>query len=170
MGEKRRTRPNVIPIRGRGATRKLSRWRKHPIIILAFVAFAVPVGVDLSLGVWRAAEVNGGHCRVVRIIDGDTLDMWCDRGLSRIRLLGYDTPELFSPQCSKEARQALAAKWQLRLMIWQGDRVALVREGSDRYDRVLGRMFIDDVPLSRRMIAESYARPYDGGAREGWCA
>ena len=43
------------------------------------------------------------HCRVTRIVDGDTLDLYIDLGFrlyrqERIRLLGLDCPELNTPE------------------------------------------------------------------------
>jgi hypothetical protein len=54
---------------------------------------------------WRTAPTEG--CRVVSVIDGDTVSMWCPgTGAERARLTGFDAPELFSPQCPAEAAKA----------------------------------------------------------------
>jgi endonuclease YncB( thermonuclease family) len=97
--------------------------------------------------------------------------MFCPgRGTTSARLAGFDAPELFSPACPSELAAAVQAKWALRLAIWQADRITLVREGTDRYDRALVTAFLDGAPLARRMIESGHARPYAGGRRQGWCA
>ncbi|MBF9060808.1 hypothetical protein HKCCSP123_16625, partial [Rhodobacterales bacterium HKCCSP123] len=48
-------------------------------------------------------------CRVVNVVDGDTVDMTCPgEGRFRARLTGYDTPESFEPRCAAEAQAARA--------------------------------------------------------------
>ena len=46
----------------------------------------------------------------------------------------------------------------------------MTREGTDRYDRTLMRVDLDDTPLADHMIAQGLAWRYAGGTRQGWCA
>ncbi len=109
-------------------------------------------------------------CRVVSVIDGDTVTLWCPgRAPERARLVGFDTPELFSPGCAWEAQQALRAKWQLRMLVWTAGDLRVVRHGQDRYDRALVALLLDGTPVARTMIEAGLARPYEGGRRAGWC-
>ncbi len=109
-------------------------------------------------------------CRVVSVVDGDTVTLWCPGQVpARARLVGFDTPELFSPRCAWEAQQALRAKWRLRLLIWTAADVQVMPRGYDRYDRVLVTMMLDGRPVARTMVEEGLARRYDGGRRAGWC-
>jgi micrococcal nuclease len=135
----------------------------------AFVAalgLILPSVADLLIGL-RPAEAD---CRVVQVVDGDTVDFRCpDRGLTRVRLDGYDAPELFSPGCVSEAGAAFASQWYLRRMLWAAERVELRFAGTDRYGRRLASVRIDGRDLAGRMIAAGHGRAYAGGRRGGWC-
>jgi len=84
-----------------------------------------------------------GH--VERIVDGDTLSVLLDLGdrtyrKRRIRLLGYNAPELFSGEDREEgaaARDALAA------LIPVGSTVYIeTKLDRESFDRLLGHCFI----------------------------
>lgn len=131
----------------------------------------LPALADAVFGLARATAGEGGRCSIVRVVDGDTVGIWCPgRGIANARLRGFDAPELFSPACQSEWVAALRAKWALRTAIWGAHSIALVREGTDRYGRPLVTVFVGGAPLARRMIGDGLARPYSGGRRQGWCA
>lgn len=104
------------------------------------------------------------------MVDGDTVKVACPgEDLRSARLLGFDTPELYSPKCLSETFLAIQATLKLRRLIWFADTVVVRRTGVDRYDRKLARLILDGVDVSRPMIASGLARPYDGGTRATWC-
>jgi micrococcal nuclease len=112
----------------------------------------------------------GGACRINRVVDGDTVGIVCPpSGPERGRLMGFDTPELFSPRCVSELVAAERAKWVLRSKLWSAKTVRIETHGHDRYDRRLIRVYLDGRDVSGAMISGGYARPYDGGPRGGWC-
>lgn len=112
-----------------------------------------------------------GECRVLRVIDGDTVDMTCpETGAFRARLTGYDTPETFEPACPQEAELGAAATARLRAMVAQAMRVQADLGGIDRYDRRLVTLRLDGQPVRDTLIAEALALPYRGGRRPDWCA
>jgi endonuclease YncB( thermonuclease family) len=138
------------------------RWLILLALLLTPVA-PIPLGLD------PPPEAPPG-CRVVAVTDGDTIRIWCPgRGTESARLIGFDSPELFSPRCATEYRDARAAKAALSRLISGADEVAIVREGTDRYGRGLVGLYLDGEPVSRAMIDAGHARPYMGGQREGWC-
>jgi endonuclease YncB( thermonuclease family) len=121
--------------------------------------------------------VNGyatdGHgCRVVGIVDGDTIGLHCPGkiGIVSGRILGFDTPEIFSPRCLSETVRGVVAKWDLRLALWHADTIGVGRRGHDRYGRELVLVSVDGQDIATRMIGAGVARPYGGGRRQGWCA
>ena len=135
------------------------------ISILFLVGVAPPIIDALKGLIWPA---NG--CRIWQIVDGDTVKVHCPAtGRDRARLISYDSPELFSPSCTSEWMQAIAATYYLRWQFWKAREISVVASGQDRYDRRLVNVFFDRQDVATRMIAAGLARPYEGGLRGSWC-
>ena len=147
-----------------------SRWIGWLGTASAVILLAGPL-FDAVNALRHPVRVGEQNCRIVQVIDGDTLRLWCaDVGLQTVRLTGFDTPELFSPQCLAEHWAAQRATWATRLALYRAQRVALeLAQRHDRYDRLLGQLRLDGRPMQDRLIAQGLARPYDGGQRQGWC-
>ncbi|MDP2737625.1 MAG: thermonuclease family protein [Pseudorhodobacter sp.] len=137
------------------------------IVLLGVVAVLVaPPLVDAANGFIKPH--NG--CRVLTVVDGDTVKMLCPGdGLRSARLLGFDTPEIYSPKCPTELMRGIAATWYLRWQLWTAGRVSTVRKGEDRYGRALTTLLLDGENVASRMVQSNFARAYDGGQRDGWC-
>ncbi len=113
---------------------------------------------------------KGEVCQVVSVVDGDTVRMWCPAGgVETARLVGFDTPELFSPRCAGEMVAAVKATWALRFALLRAQEVTVVKQGTDGYGRALTKLWVDGRPVSSLMIERGLARAYAGGRREGWC-
>ena len=124
-------------------------------------------GSDVVLGL---RPVTDG-CRVVYVVDGDTVDFSCPgEGVMRARITGFDAPELYSPQCAGEAAAALASQTYLRWVLGTAGELRIIIGGTDRWGRRLVEVFVDGERLAARMIGAGHGRTYDGGARSGWCA
>lgn len=166
--------PGGLPLRSTRRTWRLAdpgTYLSAVIVLAALGLVILPVAADAVIAVTRPAVAADVTCRIYRVIDGDTVRMFCPgRGSTSARLKGFDAPELFSPACASELAAAVTAKWALRLKLWQADKVTLVREGTDRYGRTLVAAFLDGSPLAGAMIAAGHARPYAGGRRQEWCA
>jgi endonuclease YncB( thermonuclease family) len=108
---------------------------------------------------------------VVRVIDGDTVDLSCPgRGTERARLTGFDTPEVFSPRCAEERALGDAATARLRDLVRDGAAFDISRSGYDDYGRALVRLDIDGRDVASTLISEGLAVRYTGGRRIDWCA
>mgnify|MGYP006407917593 FL=1 len=116
---------------------------------------------------------------VVRIVDGDTLDVVFDLGFDilkreRIRVAGIDTPEKRTRDLEEKALGIEATEWmQSRLQgVSRGDATLVIRTEKDRsagkYGRLLGWLYLDDdtVSLNEKIIEEGYAWEYEGGKKE----
>jgi len=112
--------------------------------------------------------------RVLRVIDGDTLDVrvqvWLGQHIqTRVRLMGVDTPELRG-KCNEEKVLAEKAKAFLSKQI--SNRPFLLK--NIHYGKYAGRILADielknGKDLSELIIHHGLARPYRGGKRQGWC-
>jgi micrococcal nuclease len=129
------------------------------------------IGLSAAVALVSAASApSAGNGRfalrgtVVRVVDGDTLDVRLLGGRrERIRLIGVDTPE--SGQCF-----ALQAKTKARQLA-SGKRVRLIGEASqdtrDRYERLLAYVVLPgNRDLGRTLVSAGfgsvyvYARPF----------
>ncbi len=136
-----------------------------------FVALvAIPALLDGVVATLRPVADGQGSCRVVQVVDGDTVRLWCAGAAPlRARLTGFDAPELYSPGCFSELVAAQHAKWALRWLLWQASDLRMARAGTDRYDRALIALFDGAAPIADKMIAGNHGRAYGGGRRDGWC-
>lgn len=105
---------------------------------------------------------KGGH-RVTCVVDGDTF--WL-KG-EKVRVDGYDSPEMGEPKCSRPALGAVEARFALARLLNSG-RVELDRRGTDRYGRTLARVLVDGRDITKEMIGAGHGRRYRPGQRD-WC-
>jgi endonuclease YncB( thermonuclease family) len=149
---------------GRGAARGLRRNLLRLGVVGGLIVAAPQIG-DFAM----SFRDTGAECRVVQVVDGDTLHLSCPTGGGPARLTGYDAPELFSPSCLTEWGRGIAATQKLRGAIWRAERIDMTFRGHDRYGRHRLDLRIDGQPVANLMIASGHGRPYHGGARGGWC-
>ena len=97
-----------------------------------------------------AAEFFEG--RVVKIVDGDTIDVLVGREMRRVRLFGIDTPERGQPWASK-AKEALARRVF-------GKEVRVNDVATDRYGRTVGEVYADNVCVGCELVREGNAWVY----------
>jgi micrococcal nuclease len=109
------------------------------------------------------------NCKVVKIVDGDTIDVDIDLGFSvilskqRVRLAGIDTPE---SRTSNLAEKALGLEAKKRLKDLCGDGITLKSLGRGKFGRILG------IPINGEgrdicqiLIQEGHAVEYWGGKK-----
>ena len=111
---------------------------------------------------------------VIRTIDGDTFLARVHQRdgrvlVARVRLRGIDAPEM-KASCREELDKAEAATDALRDLLGQGG-VTITNLGPDKYGRVLADVATKRTAnVSAVLLAGGYARSYNGGHRDGWCA
>lgn len=101
------------------------------------------------------------NCTVMKVIDGDTVDVAIDLGLrifnqTRIRLYGINAPELNTEE-GKQAKARLS-----ELMPVGGEFILrTIKDRKEKYGRYLG-IFVDSDghEVSQRMISEGLAVVY----------
>lgn len=109
-------------------------------------------------------------CAIVRVVDGDTVDIACRTSRGNARLVGFDTPETYRPGCTAEKRLGEAARTHLEKVLGNASTIDPQVKGRDKYDRSLVRLRIDGVDLAGIMVSAGYAVYYSGGQRIDWCA
>ena len=107
---------------------------------------------------------------VTRVVDGDTVDLEVDLGMSvfvkqRIRLARINTPETYGvKKDSEEYKAGMKATKRLRELV-EGKEIALetVKDKKGKYGRYLGELYIlekDWTNVNSLLIHEGLAEPY----------
>tara|TARA_B100000212_G_C27366939_1_gene530743 strand:- start:1567 stop:2001 length:435 start_codon:yes stop_codon:yes gene_type:complete len=111
--------------------------------------------------------------KVVRVVDGDTLDVIFDLGFDvmlkqRIRMFGIDTPE-------SRTRDKVEKKFGLASKKYLKDNIAIakdvvckthVRDARGKFGRVLGEIWCDGTNMNKQMIEENMAVAYYGDNKD----
>jgi micrococcal nuclease len=165
------------PARPAGPVVRLMRRLVDPRFYLKLVVGVAVLGLvilpmlaDLVNAAMKTVDSPEGACRIFRVIDGDTVSLICpEEGMQSARLLGFDTPEKYSPKCLAEFIAAERASWALRTLIQKADRLKLSFDGKDIYGRALVRLELDGQDVAGRMVRAGHARIHGSGPRGSWC-
>jgi|TARA_Y100000114_G_scaffold24822_1_gene20537 micrococcal nuclease len=110
------------------------------------------------------------NCRLVKVIDGDTIDVDIDLGFEvilskqRVRLAGIDTPE---SRTRNLAEKALGLKAKDRLIELCGEKLQLLSLGSGKYGRILGIPHTEEgEDICELLKKEGHAVEYWGGTKK----
>ena len=94
---------------------------------------------------------------VVRVIDGDTIEVDLDGSRYTVRYIGINTPdtnrpsrgvEFFGPEASARNRELVEGKTV---------RMELDVSSTDRFDRLLRYVYVDDEMVNATLISEGFA-------------
>jgi len=117
------------------------------------------------------------RCKVVRVIDGDTVDVDIDLGFGvwmkkqRIRMYGIDTPESRTRDL-EEKKYGLAAKDFLVGMLEDENGIILktYKDAEGKFGRILGELWrttnYADQSINEYMIEKHHAVRYMGQSKE----
>ena len=119
------------------------------------------------------------RCRVIRVIDGDTVDVDIDLGFDivlrdeRVRIMGIDTPESRTRD-KVEKKFGLASKARLKELIGGKSgpilKTQINKKGEDmrgKFGRILGVFVTDSGRLvTDILVEEGHAVAYFGGSKE----
>lgn len=112
------------------------------------------------------------RCNVIKIVDGDTVDVDIDLGFGvwlhdeRVRIMGIDTPESRTTDLV-EKKFGLAAKERVKQLLGKTAvlKTQVDKSGEDlkgKFGRILGDFAIGDSTLSKILIDEGHAVEYWG--------
>ena len=107
---------------------------------------------------------------VVKVIDGDTIDIIIDLGFGltkkeRVRLAGIDTPESRTKDL-EEKKFGLEAKAFLERRLSECENLWVSTEKDGKYGRMLGNVWCGITNINEEMVGRGYAWEYDGGKKE----
>jgi micrococcal nuclease len=120
--------------------------------------------------------------KVVKVIDGDTVDVDIDLGFGvwlkkeRVRIMGIDTPESRTRD-KVEKKFGLASKARLKSLLGKDPvlKTQVSKKGEDmkgKFGRILGDFTVYDSnvdawrPVTQILVEEGHAVPYFGGSKD----
>lgn len=109
------------------------------------------------------ASKRRGPFRVVRVSDGDTLNVRMGSEISKVRVIGINTPETVDPRRPVGCFGSEASQQAKRLLT--GQSVWLEADGTqdekDKYGRLLAFVWIDNsTDFGLQMIRDGFAKEY----------
>ncbi len=110
------------------------------------------------------------NARLIRVIDGDTVDLEIDLGFDlsvrqRLKLYGVGTPDSRSAD-SNTKQKGLEAKQRLTELLPRQFKIITILNKRGKYGRVLGTIFITEkdtgkeVNVNELMVTEGHAVKY----------
>ena len=106
--------------------------------------------------------------KLIKIIDGDTVDGMIDLGFDvwikrRIRLNRIDTPETRTKDLEEKER-GIIAKERLTEILNEKE-IIIISHGRDKYGRCLGELMVEGNSVNQMLLDEGLALPYGGGKK-----
>jgi len=110
-------------------------------------------------------------CEVKRVVDGDTVDVVIDLGLSihyasRVRLYGIDTPESRTRNKDEKVRGLMSKKYLINALSKGQVIIKTHRDKKGKFGRVLGEMYVEGTNINLTMVDESLAVKYEGQSKK----
>jgi micrococcal nuclease len=115
-------------------------------------------------------------CKIIKVLDGDTVDIDLDLGFKiilanqRVRMAGVDTPESRTTNLEEKVRGQLSKKKlaeKLPVGSWQIIETQKSDSNDDKFGRILGVFILEDgTRVNDWLIENNYAVPYTGENKE----
>lgn len=131
------------------------------LIPLRFVSEALGASVDwngTTQTVTIISQSPGTLANVIRVIDGDTIEVVLNNKTEKVRLIGVDTPETVHPTIGEEPYGKAASNFTKSQL--EGKQITLefdVQE-RDQYGRLLAYVWLNGQLFNEILIREGYAQ------------
>jgi len=121
--------------------------RRARFLVLLLLVLVVPPAA--------AGSIDG---TVVRIVDGDTIDVQLADRVEKIRYIGVNAPEVHHPIRGEESGGREAAEVNRRLVAARRVRLELDVRTRDRYGRLLAYVWAGDTMVNAELVRLGYAQ------------
>jgi micrococcal nuclease len=126
---------------------------------LALAAAVVALVATRGGGSSTPARGSTLHAQVLRVVDGDTIQVRLDGGgVERVRYIGIDTPESVKPDTPVQCYAKKASHYNASLVDGRAVTLRLDAEQRDRYGRLLAYVYTARAFVNRVLVARGYAR------------
>ena len=129
------------------------------LLVLVVVVLVLAVRARQGGGGGGEPTAEDGRASVVRVVDGDTVDVRVGGREETVRLIGIDTPETVDPRSPVECFGEEASA-RTKALLPAGTAVRLVAdvEPRDRYERLLAYVYRDDGTfVNLALVEDGYA-------------
>jgi micrococcal nuclease len=103
-------------------------------------------------------ETGSTSARVVRAIDGDTIEVELGGAQEDVRYIGIDTPETVDPDEPVGCFGHAASRFNSRLVSGRRVRLVFDRERRDQYGRLLAYVHLGERFVNAALVRGGYAR------------
>ena len=111
----------------------------------------------IFIGVLLVSQISNAEylesLKIKRVVDGDTVHVFYQDEVYKIRLTEIDAPERDQPYGSNSTEY-------LKSLLKEG-MVDVDISGTDRYGRKLGRLYWQGIDINRELVSAGYAWVYD---------
>ena len=98
------------------------------------------------------------RARVVKVVDGDTIEVRVGGGVEDVRYIGIDTPESVAPGQPIECFGERAARFNAELVDGRDATLSFDDERRDRYGRLLAYVRVGRTFVNAELVRRGYAR------------
>ncbi|RYL93112.1 nuclease [Sporolactobacillus sp. THM7-4] len=104
-------------------------------------------------------NVPGVTARVIKVVDGDTIDVSYLGKVTTVRMLLIDTPETHHPRLGVQPYGPEASRYAHQLMDGKTVRLELAENGGhDKYGRLLAYVYVGGKSVEELQLARGFAR------------
>ena len=129
------------------------------IVVLAVAVALLITGGDGDDATSKDVEpLATTRAEVLRVIDGDTIEVALDGSSEDVRYIGIDTPESVAPDQPVECYGKRASAANERLVDGATARLVIGAEPRDRYDRLLAYVYVGDTLVNAELVRRGFAR------------
>jgi micrococcal nuclease len=104
------------------------------------------------------------RAKVIRVVDGDTIDVDVDLGMKvhvveRLRIAGIDAPETYGVKRESAEYIAGSAARQFLIDLIEGKDVVIktMKDATEKYGRYLADVYIHDVDVATLLVEAGHA-------------
>ena len=139
--------------------------RNRPVLayLSILIASILVVGIVISQVRYPVEDFSNDQAYpVLRVIDGDTVEINYDEQAVSVRLIGVDTPETVHPNQPVEAYGREASSFTKNLLLGESVYLRFDTERQDRYGRLLAYLYRvpDGLFVNLEIVRQGYGHAY----------
>jgi len=96
---------------------------------------------------------------VIKVVDGDTIQVEIDDKIEKIRMIGIDTPESVHPDEEKNTENGKkASEYTKKLLTGKSVTLELDVQERDKYGRILAYVYLNGRMVNKKLLSDGYAK------------